>query len=119
MTVLDLPSVGSIALFTQSVIELKGGKTMFRKDKPELDEVIDEVISTLRDQDPSDEKFAASVDNLEKLVDIKNKKNNKLKLNPNDILKVAAYVGGLILILEYEQLRVISSKAFNHLVRIF
>ncbi len=88
------------------------------KEKPEIDKVIENAIHNLNEGDLYDS-YSKDVEALEKLVKIKaSLKGNRPKLDPNNVLKTVAYGAGLVLILEYEQTRVIASKAFGRLMRI-
>ena len=119
MTIFNTPFDSVIAFITRCETGPKGGGNMIgKKKKAEIDEVIEKAIHNLN-EDILIEGYGDDVETLERLVRIKSQlKGQRPKMDPNNVLKTIAYFGGLITILEYEQLRVISSKAFSRLIRI-
>ena len=84
--------------------------------KDTLDEVISEVLLEMKHEDPASDRYTAMAKNLETLCKARSSKRTKLP-SGDAIMATAANLGGLALILSYEKLGVISTKAFSLLVR--
>ena len=84
--------------------------------KDTLDEVISEVLLEMKHEDPASDRYTAMAKNLETLCKARSSKRTKFP-SGDAIMATAANLGGLALILSYEKLGVISTKAFSLLVR--
>lgn len=84
--------------------------------KDTLDEVISEVLLEMKHEDPASDRYTAMAKNLETLCKARSSKRTKLP-SGDAIMATAANLGGLALILNYEKLGVISTKAFSLLAR--
>lgn len=90
-----------------------------REKKATYDSEIDSVLTRLREVDPANEDYKTIVDNLKTISEAKAAvETNGVHLDPNQILKVAAYLAGMGLVMKYEELRVITGKAFGFLTKI-
>lgn len=85
---------------------------VFKKGKTSLDKEIDGVLSWMASTEPYTEEYSAMANNLKKLYEIKNgNKNDNIKLDT--IVVVAGNLLGIWLILNYEELDIITSKALS------
>lgn len=88
--------------------------------KKKEDAIRDEIVEMeklLRITEPTDDEYDQTIAKLERLYALRDKKKCKTKVDPNTI---AMIMGGLVeigLIMSYEQLHVISTKAFTRVIR--
>lgn len=81
------------------------------REKNALAKAIDERIEQLSIVDEDD---SAKVDDLKKLVEVKEKlEGPRFWIDPNTIITALASIGGILLMLNYEKLDVITSRALN------
>ena len=96
-------------------------KLEFRKDKRTmLEREIDRVIAELNLLDPTSDRYQELEKSLDKLVSAQSKlssEKGREKLNPNTVLSVGGEMLVTLLILNYEKIGVISSKAFSRIWR--
>lgn len=79
--------------------------------KNELKEAIELRISELGEVGEND---SAKVDDLKKLVEVKEKlEGPRFWIDPNTVITALASIGGILLMLNYEKLDVITSKVLN------
>ena len=79
----------------------------------EIDSILDEMAAV----DPQDDRYRVLLQRLNWLMEAKSKEKSKIKISPDTI---AVGVFGLIqlgLVLHHEKLNVITSKAFNWILR--
>lgn len=92
---------------------------MFRK-KPDaltVEDVINNTLSQM-DQYPADsEEFAAMAKNLEVLTRAKSEKDRTHAISADTLLAAGVNISGILLILNYEKLDVVTSKAFSLLAK--
>jgi hypothetical protein len=78
-----------------------------------LDEAISDILTELNGLNADDEKYAAASDQLVKLMKLKNDITPSWRPSPDALVGAASSVLGIILILHYEKLGVITSKALS------
>lgn len=79
-----------------------------------LDKVIDDVLSDLRDRFTSDsEEYSDATDNLIKLMKLKKEINPSWRPSPDALVGAIGSISGILLILNFEKLGVITSKALT------
>lgn len=91
---------------------------MFTKSETEptnLDQVIDLALVKLKDIDPASDEFARIVDQLEKLHKMHPKKEQFVK--PETLIPVLGNLAGIVAILNYERVHVITSKALGFVLK--
>lgn len=85
-----------------------------KKEKSKLDEAIEERISQLDSTIADPEEDQRVIDNLKELSDIKVQIEGAAHtINPNTIISAAGSLVGIALILNYERLGVVASKALG------
>lgn len=84
--------------------------------REQLDEEIQTVISNLAFIHPKDEDYETVAANLERLYTIRGLKT-KNRVSPDTIAIIAANLLGIGLILHYEKLDVISTKAMSFVMK--
>ena len=89
---------------------------VFKKKPTKLDEEIDDVLSWLRSAEPHTPEYTKMVDNLKKLYEIKNCNRND-KIKPDTIATVGTNLFGIWLILNYEKINIITSKALGFVLK--
>lgn len=77
-----------------------------------LDQAIEEAIRML---DPNDESYLQQVEAIERLSKLRD--TSSRRVSPDTQAMVAANLGGILLILFYEQAHNITSRAFNLLLK--
>lgn len=90
-----------------------------KKEPNKLEKAIDELIDELDTVTGDSDEYTNMVENLVKLSKIASEKTH-IKINPDTVLAVAGNLAGILLILNYEQINVVASKAlgFVHKARI-
>lgn len=82
-----------------------------------IQEEIEDIEKVLRTTSPDDESYDNLVSKLERLYALRDKKHKSVKVDSNTL---AVIVGGLLeigMIMSYENLHVISTKAFSRIIR--
>jgi len=89
---------------------------LFKKKQTKLDEEIDSVYDWLRSKSPDSPEYTKMVDNLKKLYEIKNGNgHDKIKL---DTIAIGGFnLLGIWMILRYEELNIITSKALGFVLK--
>ena len=82
------------------------------ENKTSIDDLVDQTIRHLDANDPSSPEYTAAVNNLKTLESIKPKKL-KDRLDPNVVVSAVSSLGGIAMVLKYEKVGVIASKAFS------
>lgn len=88
---------------------------MFKKTK-KFDEEVEHILLELENLESYSEEYTASVKNLLTLCEARSKKTSQL-IEYEAILSGGVQILGIILVLQYEHLNVITSKAFNFIGR--
>lgn len=94
---------------------------MFKKsiNEEKLDAVILEVTEKLSLATPGTEEYDVLAEQLAKLYDIQNNaKKNEDKISKDTLLIAGANLAGILTIVNYERLNVVTSKAFQLLLKI-
>lgn len=81
-----------------------------------LEESITSAFNQLEAHDAGTEEYAAILDKIERLEALRPKKK-ELSVSGDAIIGAATNVLGLVLVLNYEKIGVISSKAFGLIVK--
>lgn len=99
---------------------MKLGKWIIRK-KDALDEEIEEMEVILREETKiTSDDYKKILNRLEQLYDLRSKKNGcreRERISPNTVLVVAGGIAEILLIMNYENLHVISTKAWSRVLR--
>jgi hypothetical protein len=96
---------------------------MFTKSKltetPGLEEEIQRALSSLADCDPDSEEYAARIKHIDKLISLRRipKTDAAKPVDPNIVLTLAVNLIGIVAVLQYEQARVITSKALAFVIK--
>lgn len=94
---------------------------MFKKslNEEKLDAVILEVTEKLSLAKPGTDEYDVLAEQLAKLYDIQNNaRKNKDKISKDTLLIAGANLAGILTIVNYERLNVVTSKAFQLLLKI-
>lgn len=91
---------------------------MFKTNKtpvnyPGLEEEIARIISELSGLDPNSHEYAQTVEQLEKLDALTCHKVEKKALSKDALLAAGANLAGILLILNYERIGAVTSKALG------
>lgn len=85
--------------------------------KTGLDKVIDETIEDIRRHDLDTKEYQIAVDTLVKLYEMK-AKTKPQTISPDTIATVAANLLGIAIIVGYERMNIVTSKALNFVARL-
>jgi hypothetical protein len=94
----------------------KGTTVFFLKktpDQTQLDEAIDDLYSDLKGRDAHSKEYGVVAEQLKKLTELKASLTAKSKVDANTVALIAANLIGIILILHYEKVNVVTSKALS------
>ncbi len=80
--------------------------------KTEYDEEIQRVIARLTELDPSSEDYKKASEALKNLSEARSKRAASL-IDANSALAILSNILGIVLILNYEQLHVLNTRAFQ------
>lgn len=87
-----------------------------KSEESKIDNVINDQLDQLECSARCSEEEEKAIENLERLASVKVQvEGQKQKINPNTILSAVVTVGTALLMLNYEKLNVITSKALNFL----
>lgn len=92
---------------------------MFTKKTPEptgLDMVIEELQEHIRRTDCYTKEYPILVDNLSKLYKMK-EANTSRRVSPDTIAIIAGNLAGIVLILGYERVGIVTSKALSFVMK--
>lgn len=81
-------------------------------EKTGLEIARDDALLVLNDLDPTDPDYAKTMKHVKKLSDIIANERREL-LSPNTVILVLANIGGIAMIVKYERLEVVTSKALG------
>lgn len=88
----------------------------FKKNEPDnIDEMIDNIVREMENLSPDTEEYAKMMTSLERLYELK--KNKKQQVSPDTMAIVIGNLAGIVLILTHERLHVITTKAYQLVVR--
>jgi hypothetical protein len=85
----------------------------FVKKPSPIDEEVTRLLSKLNTLDPESEDYTKAVANLKVLMEARGVKSKSSSVSPDMMLSVAANLAGLLIVLNYERLGIITSKAFG------
>lgn len=94
--------------------------TIFKKKrsvKRTIEELILEESAKLEKAEPSTDEYWAIYNRLEALIKLQGTAGPKFKISPDVLLTVGGNLLGILLVLNYEKLGYISSKAFSMIVK--
>lgn len=87
-----------------------------KKEDSKIDEAINDQLDQLNTSSRSSEEEAKAIENLERLGAVKVQVEGQTQqVNPNTIISAVVTIGATLLMLNYEKLNVITSKAFGFL----
>ena len=89
---------------------------VFKRKPTKLDEEIDRVLDWMRSEKPGSAEYTKMADNYKKLYEIKNGNRND-RIKPDTIATVGCNLIGIWLILNYEDLNIITSKALGFVLK--
>jgi hypothetical protein len=81
-----------------------------------IDLEIQRLTEKLKDEDPTNERYAMINNNIKELCEARSK-YDQAAINPNVVLQVAVNLIGLLVILNFEKTGTITSKALSFLGR--
>lgn len=88
------------------------------EEKSGLDEVIDNVQEEMLKNDPFSDDFAKMTDQLDKLYKIKsNIKKDDNRVSKDVLVTVGANLAGILMILSYEHVHPVTSKALGFVLK--
>lgn len=83
-----------------------------------LNENIEKLLVSLKEDDPETEEYATILDQLTKLYAIKNE-NRSRRVSPDTLATIAANLLGISIIVGYERTHIITSKALGFIRKVF
>lgn len=83
-----------------------------------LNEVIENALQRLKASDPETEQYASVRDHLTELYKIRNE-NRSRRVSPDTVATILANLGGIGIIVGYEQKHIVTSKALGFVRKIF
>lgn len=84
-----------------------------KRERKLLDVEMDRVISVMETVDPTDENYATMAANLVKLSQAKTQR----EVDPNVVISAVSSIVGILSIISYEHLHVITSKAISFVAK--
>lgn len=84
--------------------------------KSALDDAIDELITSLRGLDVLDDKYTSTVESIDTLMKLRSSTATE-RVSKDTLAIVAANLAGIVLVLEYEHARALSSKALTFIMK--
>lgn len=85
--------------------------------KTELDEVIDQIVASIKDDHPESEEFDKKTDQLVKLYKLK-AETKPARVSPDTLAVIAANLTGIMMIVGHERANVVTSKALGFLLKL-
>lgn len=83
----------------------------------QLDELIAKVQTQMTATKPEAPEFATLADQLTKLYKLKENETSKKRVSPDTLALIAGNLAGLLLIVSYERVHVIGTKALSLVVK--
>lgn len=93
---------------------------MFNKQKdkkPNIKQEVDHIIGYMAGLEPDSKEYSTAASNLDVLVKAKSCENTTKKISPDTIAVVVGNLLGIVLVLNYEKMNVITSKAFGMIIK--
>jgi len=81
-----------------------------------IDDAIDNILTFMEKHEPNSEEYSSAVHNLKELYEARSKKASKL-IELDTIVMACTNILGIILILNHEQLNVITTKALGFVLK--
>lgn len=81
-----------------------------------FDQEVTRVLTKIEEYDPESEQYKAAVQNLKTLCEARAQKSSKT-ITADTVLLVAANLIGILLVLNYERMDVVTSKAMNFIIK--
>lgn len=81
-----------------------------------IDDEIDNVLKFMEKYEPNSEEYSAAADNLKDLCEARSKKASRF-IEIDTIILACTNILGIVLILNYEQIHVITTKAIGFVVK--
>ena len=82
-----------------------------------IDDEIDDVLEFMGEHKPNSEEYSAAVRNLKELCEARSKKSSRLIEFLPQIVASVTNILGIIIILNHEELHVITTKAIGFVVK--
>lgn len=89
-----------------------------RDRRTDLDKEVKRLFDQLKGLEPGTDEYNRVANEIKMFYDAKGMDKSKQKVDINVLIKAACYIGGLVLIMKYEEVRVITTKAFSHIARL-
>jgi len=80
-----------------------------------LDIVADNLLDHMIDNPNSRQEFAVDLAHLERIRALR--RDDKKRLDPNTMLLVAGNIAGILVVVSYERIAVVTSKAMNFILK--
>jgi hypothetical protein len=94
---------------------------MFTKNtpaNPELDLVIAKIFFELRNHSPETEEYADITDQLSKLMKLKSELESSTKVSAETLATIAGNLAGILMILQFEKVHVVTTKALSFVMKL-
>lgn len=85
----------------------------FNKSDDELDYAIEKLVDELETYNSGDPEYQQALDNLDRLHRMRNAEPRRAPISWDTVATVAAYLGGIVIVVGYEHKNVITSKALS------
>lgn len=85
--------------------------------KTKLDKEIEDVLEIMSNLAPDSREYSAISDNLEKLYKLRDMEKKRNSISKDTIVLVGANLLGIALVLNYEKIDVVTSKAFGLIIK--
>lgn len=82
-----------------------------------LDEAIDRLFATMQDMAPESDEYSNTADQLLKLYKLRDESNAKKRVSPDALVQVAGSLAGILAIISYERLHIITTKAMPFVMK--
>ena len=83
-----------------------------------LDEAIANILSEMQGVNADDKEYAAMADQLVKLMKLKKEIEPSWHVSPDVLIAAGANILGILLILNYEKLGIVTSKALSFVAKL-
>lgn len=87
-----------------------------KKEPTKLEKAIDELVDELDTVTGDSDEYTKMVENLVKLTKIASEKTH-INISPDTVLAVVGNLAGILLILNYEEINVVASKALGFVTK--
>jgi hypothetical protein len=88
-------------------------KNPFVKEKSSIDIEVERLIAVITAFSPETKEYTAAVANLKVLMEARAVKAKTSSVSPDMLVSVAGSIAGILLVLNYERLGIVTSKAFG------